>query len=169
MSGWPRYRSVIRRDFLATSLSVSVALIAGCTGGDSNNSDTSPTTPDGDASPEELLPEPLERWDRTNTRDVGGGFGSDDGIEAAKLGSYTPDGETGYQVGVYRFASESDATEVASLIEEEGEFFNFMYAVQNSNFLIGGRHSNGTDENLLSLLANSRVLTEQYVTDNNLL
>ncbi|MCY4731135.1 hypothetical protein KY092_11275 [Natronomonas gomsonensis] len=160
---------MIRRDFLATSLSGTVALIAGCTGGDSNDSDTSPATPDGDASPEELLPEPLEGWDRTNIRDVGGGFGPDDGIETAKLGSYTPDGETGYQVGIYRFASEADATEVASLIEEEGEFFNFMYAVQNKNFLIGGRHSDGTDQNLLSLLTNSRVLTEQYVTDNNLL
>jgi hypothetical protein len=151
------------------SLSGSIALIAGCTSGDSNNSDTSPATPDGDASPEALLPEPLDGWDRTNTRDVGGAFGSDDGIETAKLGSYTPDGETGYQVGIYRFASEADATEVASVIEEEGEFFNFMYAIRNSNFLIGGRHSDGTDENLLSLLANTRILTEPYITENNLL
>ena len=160
---------MIRRDFLAMSLSGSAALIAGCTSGDSSDSDTSPATPDGDASPEELLPEPLEGWDRTNTRDVGGGFGSDDGLEAAKLGSYTPDGETGYQVGIYRFASKSDATEVASIIEDEGEFFDFMYAVRNRNYLIGGRHSDGTDKKLLSLLANSRVLTEQYITDNNLL
>lgn len=104
MGDWARYRSVIRRDFLAMSLSGSAALIAGCTSGDSSDSDTSPATPDGDASPEELLPEPLEGWDWTNTRDVGGGFGSDDGLEAAKLGSYTPGGETGYQVGIYRLS-----------------------------------------------------------------
>ena len=151
------------------SLSGGIALIAGCTSGDSNNSDASPATPEADASPKELLPEPLDGWDRTNTREIGGAFGADDGIETGRSGTYTPDGETGYQVGIYRFASESDATEIASVIEEQGEFFNFMYAVQNSNFLIGGRHSDGTDENLLSLLANSRILTKPYITENNLL
>jgi len=34
----------------------------------------------------------------------------------------------------YRSVIRADATEVASLIEEEGEFFNVMYAIQNSNF-----------------------------------
>ena len=67
----------------------------------------------------------------------------------------------------YRSVIRADATEVASLIEEEGEFFTVMYAIQNSNFLIGGRHSDGRDENLLSLLANSPVLTEPYIAENN--
>jgi len=34
----------------------------------------------------------------------------------------------------YRSVIRADATEVASLIEEEGEFFTVMYAIQNSNF-----------------------------------
>jgi len=160
---------MIRRDLLAMSFVGGITLIAGCTGSDPDNTDTSPATPDTDASPRDLLPEPPDGWRRTNTREIGEGFQPESGIETGRSGTYTPDGETGYRVGVYRFASKSDATEIASQTEERGEFFNWIYAVQHGNFIIGGTHSGGTDDNLLSLLANSSALTQQYITENNLL
>ncbi|MCF2206893.1 hypothetical protein KI372_00430 [Halobacterium salinarum] len=157
---------MIRRDFLAVSASGGIALIAGCT---SNNLNSSPAMPEADTPPEELLPDPLDGWERTNTREIGGGFGPETGIETGQAGTYTPDGDVGYELGVYRFESESATTEIASEIEEQGELYNFIYAVQRGNFIIGGSHSGGTDQNLKSLLANSSVLTEQYLTENNLL
>lgn len=158
-----------RRAFLSLGATGGILLIAGCTGGKPDTEATSPPTPDEETSPSELLPEPPNGWQRTNTREIGDGFQSDSGIETGQSGTYTPDGETGYRVGVYRFASKADATDSAAQIEEQGEVLNWIYAVQRKNFILVGIHSDGTDGNLQSLLAASPILTEQYITDHNLL
>jgi len=158
-----------RRAFLSLGVTGGTLLIAGCTGGKPDTETTSPPTPDAEASPIELLPEPPNDWKRTNTREIGGGFRPESGIETGQYGTYTPDGETGYQVGVYRFASETDATDIAAQIEEQGEFVNWVYVVQRRNFILGGTHTDGNNGDLQSLLAASPILTEQYITDHNLL
>ncbi len=152
-----------RRTFLRASAAALPLTLAGCLGG-------GPSPPDEDAAVTELLPSPPDGWERTGTREVGGGFRSDSGIETAIMGTYTPDREAGYTVAVYRFASVADAEEIEAQLAESGGTGRAVYFLRHGNFLFRGGHNEaGTDSELLSLLARVPSLTEEYVRENNLL
>ncbi|MFC4406280.1 hypothetical protein [Haloarchaeobius iranensis] len=149
-----------RRTFVSTGGIAILTGLAGCTGESGK-----PSPPDADASPAELLPEPPENWERTNTREVGAGVGAEAGI----AGTYTPDGDAGYAVAVYRFQSEDETEQLASQITDRGSFFNFSHAVRRRNFIFAGVQNSGSDSELVTLLASIQALTESLIADTNLL
>jgi len=159
-----------RRRVLRLAGTAAVTAVAGCSelSGGSNSEAASGIArrPSKDAPPRAVLPSPKSRLEITGIRTTGSSVGAN----AGQLATYEADDGTVFEVAALRMETASDATALASRIQDQGRFYGMDVAVRHGVFVItGGTDDDSARDRLLSLLSYSEALSRAFIADNDLL